>query len=647
MKNIHVRTRFPSTSPLRSLHFALFLVCLLFSIYTISYVGKFRVDDEHILAARSQSLVLWGRLEEPQVAGNTRVRTLIAYGDQATQIEPMLSLVGTFILGPSLKLRIGGMQALLTTNIYVTVLCALVVFSLVRVLEFGDQSAFLCALAFGAASMAWPYASTYYRDPLVMLMAASVMAGLALFLYHDNFARRLGLAVMLFGLVGGILTKNSMLALVPALSLGLFYESFRAARWKRLVVFCLVLAAGLVIFPRIIPPTGPLARFSWDYYKELGKHFVGSLRLGAIAAVAGPFISPSSSIVLFTPVLALVPSSLKRFWKRYPAWSLSAITFPLFLAIAQALFYGDRWMGDFGWGLRYMLPALPGLFGILAIQFERIRKGTAASLLAVLVGVGALIQLSGAIVNWTWPYELLGSIGRDLFRPAAGWSIRDLAIPYQIFGLFSPQQWSVAWFRTSARSLPAALVPIIAMALLLGSIAVWKRFRKNGNRSSGSALRWLALGSTVLPLICVGGLLKHDPYWGRDIKSVQQGIKFIAEHIGSEDIVIVDSYGTTLWNAMMNQWSKAVPWASLPYQIVLGDLGSGEVEPKFQILTGYIPDGLYSLGMLWYIESDQAPDYLYNEERAWLSNNYHACQLQVFKDEVIVEIREFSLGSCP
>jgi hypothetical protein len=185
------------------------------------------------------------------------------------------------------------------------------------------------------------------------------------------------------------------------------------------------------------------------------------------------------------------------------------------------------------------------------------------------------------------------------------------------------------------------------MALLLGAIAVWKRIRKNGTRSFGSTLRWLALGSTVLPLFCVGVLLKHDPYWGRDIKSVQQGIKFLTEQTASEDIVVVDSYGTTLWKAMMNQWSKAVPWASLPYQIVLRDSGSGEVKPKFQILTGYIPDGLYSSGMLWYIETDQAPDYLYNEERAWLSNNYQSCQVRVFKDEVIVEIREFSLGSCP
>ena len=56
----------------------LLIFTILIAVYALTYRGAFRVDDEHILAARSQSLALWGELSEPQVYGNERVRYLAA-----------------------------------------------------------------------------------------------------------------------------------------------------------------------------------------------------------------------------------------------------------------------------------------------------------------------------------------------------------------------------------------------------------------------------------------------------------------------------------------------------------------------------------------------------------------------------------------
>ncbi len=71
---------------------AVFLVLL--NIYLLTFQGVFRVDDEHILAARAQSLALWGRLEQPQAFGNQRERELQAMGTAATQIEPAQAVLG-------------------------------------------------------------------------------------------------------------------------------------------------------------------------------------------------------------------------------------------------------------------------------------------------------------------------------------------------------------------------------------------------------------------------------------------------------------------------------------------------------------------------------------------------------------------------
>jgi len=73
-----------------------------------SFGATFRVDDEQILAARAQSLALWGNLEEPQVYGNLRVRQLSAFGDQATQIEPAWAVLGAVLYRLGMILAGGG-----------------------------------------------------------------------------------------------------------------------------------------------------------------------------------------------------------------------------------------------------------------------------------------------------------------------------------------------------------------------------------------------------------------------------------------------------------------------------------------------------------------------------------------------------------
>ena len=637
-----------SLNKLQTIHYALLLFCICICIYTITYSGIFRVDDEHILASRAQSYALWGGWEEPQVAGNQRVQELIPYGDQATQIEPGLSYIGSLFYQLGLRLDLGGMQALLTTNIFVTALAVLSIFILVRVLGYKNRTASWCALAFGVGSMAWPYASTYYRDSLVMLMAAITMIGWAIILYQDRRYRWFGTIITIAGILGGLLSKNSMLAVIPALVLGMLFEARQKAKWKELGLITGIILFLLLLMSWLIPARGALARSSLEYYRTLALHFQNNIHPSTILWILGPFISPAKSIFLFSPVLILLPWAWKLSWKNVPSWSVTAVAFPILLAIAQALFYGERWMGDFGWGLRFMLPALPGLMGVLAGFVARSQEKKRQYLLLIaLIGVGILVQIAASTVDWGVPYSHWLNSGLDPYDPRSAWSIRTLAIPWQFIGIVDPGQWTLAWYRTSAIAPRARLIPLVSIVLLLTTIISFILSTQGRLRRIEHA-RWIviSIAVTLLPLIPSLIFLQKDPYWGRDVDSYQQGLGAVKENIGNEDIILLDSYGTPLWNVWMNQWDRPNPWISLPYEIISNEDGLVPATPEFDILSEHILDGLHTAGSVWYVGSDRVPDFLNRGELRWFESHYEPCNRWEFRGEIFVEVRRFTLSAC-
>ncbi len=96
------------------------LALLLFSglllLYTASASLTFHSDDEHILAARAQSLAAWGNLGQTQVFGNARVQELRAQGDAATEVEPGHVVLGAVGYRIAQQMGFGGAQGFLLTQ---------------------------------------------------------------------------------------------------------------------------------------------------------------------------------------------------------------------------------------------------------------------------------------------------------------------------------------------------------------------------------------------------------------------------------------------------------------------------------------------------------------------------------------------------
>lgn len=622
-------------------------------LYTFCFNGIFRVDDEHILAARSQSMALWGEFSQPQVYGNTRVLALIPFGDQATQVEPAYTVLGAGLYRLATALGFGGGQALFSLNIYLTAFTAGIIFLIVLSLGYRLSVATWCAFLFGAGSMAWPYATTYYRDSLAMLMSSIAFLGWAWATGKTGRLKVIGGILVICGIIGGMLAKNTAAAMIPALVIsgGILWLKSGLSRKRLAIGLALVLGLAVILYAAIaaLPGEGPLARYSLDYYRFLAGFFMGSLNTGFLAAVLGPFISPAKSVLLFSPPLFLVFAGVRRAWKSSQFYALAALLFTVSLAVAQALFYRDLWAGTYGWGLRYMLPALSILFPLLAAPIEAWLKGKIPKhkilLWSVLIA-SVVIQISGAIVTWRLVYFEWQSRGLDPYVPGAAWDPRFLAIPEHILRLTRPGDWSVAWMRLlHIGRLEGFIAPFLA--LVLGGCILWAlKFYLRGD----TPWRWRQVVHTltitlalVLPIIPTWWGYRQDPAWGADRPELHVALTTVTKSSQPGDVVVIDSYGTPLWAFWINRWDQPQRWYSLPYEIPGSSmtkednfLPSKETLALFDSLEG-------DYSRLWYVTSDATPDYALEREVGWLKSRFVLEDSQSSFSETRVDILLFRL----
>ena len=635
----------PASTAKTAVTSALLVGALLCCLYLLSFSTSFRLDDEHILAARAQSLALRGTFDEPQVYGNLRVRELAAMGDQAKQIEPLHTLLSAGLYRAAVEAGLGGTQAVFLLNLYLTALCAGLLTLTVVVLGYPAATARWCGLLFGAGTIAWVYATTLVRDTLAMTAVTVALFGAVLVLRTSGPRRAVGAVLVPLGLLVGALAKNTVVALGLGLLVGAAVVALPALRTERRArrVLAMSLGFGLLLFIAWswLPGTGPLARYSLPYYRALLEHFAGSLDGKLIGATLGPFLSPAKSIFLFSPPLVL---GLLGAWRTERRLSVPALTGTVSLALAQGLFYRDRWAGAIGWGLRFMLPALPGLLLLAAPAVERLRSSTRGkATLWLILGGSMVIQAAGAWVDWRAASDAWREQGLNVAHPAADWDARFLAIPEQIRGLVDPAAWLPVWWRM--RSVPgvvwtagATVVLGVGLAGMLASPA--RRFDRRATRWAGAAAIAAACALPIFPTLWV---TRADPRFGGDRPEFAEALAAWSDEGRDGDLVVVDSYGTPLWSYFLNHWRSPVAWFSLPFEIP----GSAELETLPAGELGEASRGLFArLGSrqerLWYYESSEAPDYGLHREPAWLDTRFALVEQRALAGESRVDLRIYA-----
>ncbi len=258
-----------------------------------------------------------------------------------------------------------------------TAAAGVLVYALVRTLDYAAPVAALTALGYGLGTMAWPYAKLDFTEPqaTAFVLLATLLLTLALRRPSTRHSRESGnpppllsSPVLLAGLAGvsciaAIATKYVTACFIPLLLVHGVLLATDLPRGRRLGetarvlgAFLLpILALGLVaLAASVVVAGGP---------PVLLTEFIGGVQRGWLGlppwiGFRGLVFSTGKSLFLYSPFLILGLASIPLFLRRH-GWrgALYVVVPVLFIAIYSLK---RVWDGG-GWGPRYMVPMVPFL----------------------------------------------------------------------------------------------------------------------------------------------------------------------------------------------------------------------------------------------------------------------------------------------
>lgn len=239
----------------------------------------------------------------------------------------------------------------------------------------------------------WPYATTYWTQPLVALCLFG-----ALYQAHKWTLNPRDSILGVAGLLAGLscLARYEMLLLAPWMTLPIMAACVPS--WRR--VFR---SMGLFLFFFSLPP---LVQAWWNLQRYGSLLNTGSAhqRLWAASlhgdlpvALAANLFSLNRSLLVFSPPLVLFFFSIGRFvrQRRWLGVSVLGVSVTALLIYSKFIF----WTATGSWGPRYLVPLTP--FLLLPVALWPTHTRWRRALLWNLFGLGLAVQLVGVVV----PYQ--------------------------------------------------------------------------------------------------------------------------------------------------------------------------------------------------------------------------------------------------
>lgn len=478
----------------RDRYVATALAALLAMVYLLSFNGQFRSIDEFALYSRAESLVQGYGLRTPQLAFQY-------YHHPVGPLEPGQPFLATPLYWLALQAPgVSNIAAVMLFNVLVTALTGAVLYALLRTLDLTQTVAVLTTLAWGIGTTAWPYARSFFREPLLGLF----WLGATLACLRWQSTRRAVWALACLALMcAGLAVKISAVGALPVFGAALLWDA-RARRlaltWRRaalLVAFGVasVLAAAELYTLRYGNPP-PIAEYLWQY----------PWRDGLLVAY-GMLVSPVKGVLFYSPILVAAaigwPSLIRK--RGRAAFLVAALTLSLLYVYGPSPFWHG---GHVVWGPRMMIPLLPLLALPIASALES-RRVLARLWVALWSAIGLIVQFPAGIASWAdavWQLvpafhshgHIVGLDGIPWYswqllpRSPALVQVRDLSV----------RQLDLTWLRTladgtRAYDLPLALGLMALAGLTLVCLCLLMRRQPGGVRRQ----RALALACALAVLV--------------------------------------------------------------------------------------------------------------------------------------------------
>lgn len=355
-------------------------------VYLFTFSGVFRSIDELALFSVTESLVQSGRTEPLLVA-------FAPYHNPVGLFEsgyPLLAVPLYWLAGQWQP--VSNVHAVMLLNPWLTAATAGLLYVFARRLGYDGRASLAVGLAWGLASMAWPYTKSFLREPAVALLWTVAFLGTALFMDAPRWpAAVLSLAPAVLA-VG---VKAASVVAWPVLLGLMLWSLYRGRRISRAWLLALIVgsvgaavAAGLIL----------LALRGHDAANLLAGLLASPFDQSSLLAVYGLLLSPGKSVFVYSPVLLVAVAGWPSFYRRHPQLAVALVCLWVLLLFSLRI---SVWTGGLTWGPRFLLPLLP--LSLLP-ALELLTRRTWALAVAL---VSAAFQATVALVDWSTPYQFL------------------------------------------------------------------------------------------------------------------------------------------------------------------------------------------------------------------------------------------------
>ncbi|MBX3001613.1 MAG: hypothetical protein KF893_24030 [Caldilineaceae bacterium] len=525
---------------------AFLVICFLYSCYLLTYTGVMQSSDGLSMFATAESIVRRGEVDTNQLLWmGLQQGSFGPDGDLYSRKGPGMTLLALpFIWLARQWSALGLVQAALLLNPLLTAWTAGLLYRAVVRLAWSRFIAVVTALAFGLATLAWPYTQTFFSDPVAAWGLFGAFYGILAF-SQSRRKRYLFLGGLAWGIAYLARSINLITLPVYVLALAAVISDWGLVtgdkEFKRVARFPITSPQSLItnhlrewiIFALPIFIAGIVSLW-WNWLRygsvwETGYVESESFSANWFFGLYGLLIGPARGILWYSPVILLAGLGIVPLWRSARWLLLTCLGIALIYLVLYAKWY--MWHGGYSWGPRFLVPALPFVMLITAPAWHQIYDAQrwdgwgriGASLLLIL---SLSVQWLGLLIPFSLVQNWLEEAVTPLFAPITftEWGYSPLFLQWRFL---AEENLHFAWWRVGEDGPDWLALGLVLGALLVGG---WLLARQvQSAQDQGELIPTWVYGAALL-LVTLGLLVRYQsPLSGATTLEIAQQIELYEE----------------------------------------------------------------------------------------------------------------------